>query len=44
MWEKADALEQAEGTAREDSDIDPVVISLSFTNKSYWERINILSG
>ena len=34
---------QAEGTAREDSDIDLVVISSSFTNKSYWERINILS-
>ncbi len=34
---------QAEGTAREDSDIDLVVISTSFTNKSYWERINILS-
>ena len=34
---------QAEGTAREDSDIDLVVISSSFINKSYWERINILS-
>jgi len=34
---------QAEGTAREDSDIDLVVISSSFTNKSYWERIDILS-
>jgi uncharacterized protein len=34
---------QAEGTAREDSDIDLVVISSSFANKSYWERINILS-
>ncbi len=34
---------QAEGTAREDSDIDLVVISSSFADKSYWERINILS-
>ncbi len=33
----------AEGTAREDSDIDLVVISSSFSDKSYWERINILS-
>ena len=33
----------AEGTAREDSDIDLVVISSSFSNKSYWERINILT-
>ena len=33
----------AEGTAREDSDIDLVVISSSFTDKGYWERINILT-
>jgi predicted nucleotidyltransferase len=33
----------AEGTAREDSDIDLVVISSSFSDKGYWERINILS-
>ncbi|NKQ35936.1 MAG: nucleotidyltransferase domain-containing protein [Chloroflexi bacterium] len=30
-------------TAREDSDIDVVVISPSFADKSYWERIDILS-
>lgn len=29
--------------AREDSDIDVVVISSSFSNKSYWERIDILT-
>lgn len=33
----------AESTAREDSDIDLVVISSSFSDKSYWERINILT-
>lgn len=33
----------ATGTAREDSDIDLVVISASFTDKNYWERIDILS-
>jgi len=33
----------AGGTARDDSDIDLVVISPSFTGKSYWERIDILS-
>lgn len=33
----------AAGTAREDSDIDIVVISSSFADKSYWERIDILS-
>ena len=33
----------AEGTAREDSDIDLVVISSNFSDKSYWERINILT-
>ena len=33
----------AEGTAREDSDIDLVVISSSFSDKGYWERINILT-
>ena len=31
----------AAGTAREDSDIDVVVISSSFSDKSYWERIDI---
>ncbi|NHZ71864.1 MAG: nucleotidyltransferase domain-containing protein [Aquificales bacterium] len=31
------------GTAREYSDIDVVVISSSFADKSYWERIDILS-
>jgi uncharacterized protein len=34
---------QAAGTAREDSDIDVVVISSSFAGKSYWERIDALS-
>ena len=33
----------AAGTAHESSDIDLVVISSSFTNKSYWERIDILA-
>ena len=33
----------AAGTAREDSDIDLVVISPSFSDKSYWERIDILT-
>jgi len=33
----------ADGTAREGSDIDIVVISSSFAEKSYWERIDILS-
>lgn len=33
----------AAGTAREDSDIDVVVISSSFSGKSYWERIDILT-
>ena len=33
----------ATGTAREDSDIDIVVISSSFADKSYWKRIDILS-
>lgn len=33
----------AVGTAREDSDIDVVVISPSFSGKSYWERIDILT-
>lgn len=31
------------GAAREDSDIDVVVISSDFSNKSYWERIDLLS-
>ncbi|MBX3055426.1 MAG: nucleotidyltransferase domain-containing protein [Anaerolineae bacterium] len=33
----------ATGTGREDSDIDLIVISSSFADKSYWERIDILS-
>jgi predicted nucleotidyltransferase len=33
----------AAGTAREDSDIDVVVISPSFSDKTYWERIDILT-
>ncbi len=33
----------AVGMAREDSDIDIVVISSSFYGKSYWERIDILA-
>ena len=31
-------------TQRQDSDIDLVVISEDFTDKDYWERIDILSG
>lgn len=34
---------QADGTARESSDIDLIVISSSFASKGYWERIDILS-
>ncbi|MGD0077660.1 MAG: nucleotidyltransferase domain-containing protein [Sedimentisphaerales bacterium] len=34
----------ATGQYREDSDIDIVVISNDFKNKSYWERIDILSS
>jgi len=33
----------AAGTACEESDIDVVVISPSFYDKSYWERIDILT-
>lgn len=33
----------ATGTARDDSDIDVVVISPSFADKSYWERVSLLS-
>ncbi len=33
----------AAGTAREDSDLDIIVISSSFADKGYWERIDILS-
>jgi len=33
----------ANGTAREDSDIDVVVVSPSFSGKSYWERIDLLT-
>lgn len=32
------------GQYREDSDIDVVVISRDFENKSFWERIDILSA
>jgi predicted nucleotidyltransferase len=34
----------ATGQSQEDSDIDIVVISRDFKNKSYWERIDILAG
>ncbi|MFZ0547674.1 MAG: nucleotidyltransferase domain-containing protein [Candidatus Promineifilaceae bacterium] len=34
----------ATDTAREDSDIDVVVISPSFEGKGFWERIEILSN
>jgi predicted nucleotidyltransferase len=34
---------QAAGTATETSDIDVVVISESFSGKSYWERIEVLT-
>ena len=33
----------AQGNAREDSDIDVVVVSNDFSGKGYWDRINILS-
>ena len=33
----------ATGRAREESDIDLVIISKDFKGKGYWERINILS-
>lgn len=33
----------AAGIAREDSDIDVIVISSDFEGKSYWERVDILS-
>jgi len=33
----------AVGIAREDSDIDLIVISPSFSGMSYWERIDILT-
>lgn len=33
----------ATNTAQETSDIDLVVISTSFTDKGYWERIDILT-
>jgi predicted nucleotidyltransferase len=34
----------ATGQFREDSDIDLVIISRDFNNKSYWDRIDILAG
>jgi predicted nucleotidyltransferase len=34
----------ATGQYREDSDIDLVIISEDFEDKSYWERIDILSA
>ena len=44
---KADKLilfgSYATGQYRQDSDIDVVVISQDFENKSYWQRIDILS-
>ena len=33
----------AQGTAKETSDIDLVVISEDFADKGYWERIDLLS-
>jgi predicted nucleotidyltransferase len=33
----------ADGTHREGSDIDVVIISDDFTGKSYWERVDILA-
>lgn len=33
----------ADGSFREDSDIDLIVISKDFGNKDYWQRIEILS-
>ncbi len=33
----------ARGAYREGSDIDVIVISEDFSNKSYWERVAILS-
>jgi predicted nucleotidyltransferase len=33
----------ANGTNSEESDIDLVIISDDFSNKGYWERIDILS-
>ena len=33
----------AVGTAHDDSDIDVVVISSSFSDMSFWERIDILT-
>ena len=33
----------ANGTQREDSDIDLVVISKDFKEKDFWQRINMLS-
>jgi predicted nucleotidyltransferase len=33
----------ANGTQREDSDIDVVVISEGFKNLDYWQRIDVLS-
>lgn len=33
----------ASGAAKEESDIDLIVISDDFKNKTYWERIDLLS-
>jgi predicted nucleotidyltransferase len=33
----------AAGNAREDSDIDLIVISPSFSGKNYWERVDLLT-
>jgi len=45
VWPKTVILygSQAAGTATENSDIDVVVISESFSGKSYWERIEVLT-
>lgn len=45
VWPKTVILygSQAAGTATETSDIDVVVISESFSGKSYWERIEVLT-
>lgn len=45
VWPKMVILygSQAAGTATETSDIDVVVISESFSGKSYWERIEVLT-
>lgn len=34
----------AAGTAKEESDIDLVIVSPSFRGKDYWERIDIITN